>query len=201
MKSCRSTNLALVLSTVVAVALAGCGGKAVVPSSYKSYNAKNGAFKIEYPDGWTAEGGGNAQYASAKFTSGKAQIEVYTGLSGSAMGDIAASQNRMSGAKDDDETLAPVAKVHQVEQAGFVEEQGAKEQPPVALKTGLGDTRKSEFTASGSFGGAMHGYRATALSRDFRIRIVCQCPEAEWAALKPAFDRIITSVSMGTPEM
>jgi hypothetical protein len=30
-----------------------------------------------------------------------------------------------------------------------------------------------------------------------RIRVVCQCPEAEWKALKPAFDKIIGTLTRG----
>ena len=45
------------------------------------------------------------------------------------------------------------------------------------------------------FGGAIRGYRATALTHDKRVRIVCQCPEAEWQALKPAFDKVMKEAS------
>jgi len=42
-------------------------------------------------------------------------------------------------------------------------------------------------------------FRATVLSRDKRVRIVCQCPEAEWQTLKPVFDKVIESVAPAKP--
>jgi len=42
---------------------------------------------------------------------------------------------------------------------------------------------KAEFTASGSFGGKLKGYRATALSRDKALRVMCKCLEGDWEKL------------------
>ncbi len=65
------------------------------------------------------------------------------------------------------------------------------------MKTGFPDARKSEFSGSKTFGGKIRGCRVTALSSHKRIRVVCECPESEWEALKPAFDKAIESVAMG----
>ncbi len=195
----RIASLPAALAVLLAC-LAGCGGSAVVPSSYTTYNAKDGSFQIELPAEWEIEGGGRGSYAWAKATSGGAVIRVETSVAGSLMGDIAASQNAMLGDEVPDEETAPVHEVHLVEQEAFTEEKGCQEEDPVAIKTGMGDSRRSEFSGSGTFGGALRGYRVTALGRDLRIRVVCMCPESQWAELQPAFDHAIESLAHGKPE-
>jgi len=59
---------------------------------------------------------------------------------------------------------------------------------------------RAEFTASGSFGGTLKGYRATALSRDRRVRVMCKCSKDDWEKLKPAFDKVIESLGPGKAE-
>jgi hypothetical protein len=180
-------------------AAGGCGGGVEAPASFASYNAKDGSFACEYPDGWETAGGGKG-HQWAKFTSGSAEIKVQTNITGSLMGDIAQARNQSAGIDQADEELAPVARVHQMEKEGFAEEiGGCEEQAPVVIKTGLGDARRSEFTTSGAFGGTIRGYRATMLSLDKRVRVVCQCSESDWENLQPAFDRVIVSVGPGTP--
>jgi len=96
---------------------------------------------------------------------------------------------------------APVAKVHQIEKDQVAEQMGNyAEQPPQAVRPKLGDARKSEFTAA-AFGGSIHGYRVTCLSRDKRIRVVCKCSESDWQTLQPAFDRIVESLAYGKAEV
>jgi hypothetical protein len=92
---------------------------------------------------------------------------------------------------------ASVAAVHQREKRDFEEEAGVEEQGPLAVPTGFGDTRKSEFTGTTTFSGQIHGYRATALGLNYRFRVVCECSEADWADLKPVFDKVIESLSRG----
>jgi hypothetical protein len=70
-----------------------------------------------------------------------------------------------------------------------------QEQDPTIVKTGMMDGRRSEFTGTRTFGAPIHGYRATALSIDRRIRVVCRCSESQWESLKPAFEKAIASVS------
>ena len=56
--------------------LVGCGGgAAIVPTSYSSYNAKDGSFACDTPDGWDIKGGGRSGTPVwAKFASGSALI-------------------------------------------------------------------------------------------------------------------------------
>jgi hypothetical protein len=179
----------------------GCGGRAVVPSSYETYKSDGGAFQILYPAGWDATGWG-ATFPSAKFTSGSAAIEVDTALMGSLLGDIAQAANNMAGSiegemaikKDKGLDTCPARVVHDAEKEDFVQEYRVKEQEPVVFDTGFGDGRKSEFTGS-RMGVAIHGCRVTTLSPDKRVRIVCRCSESQWDELKPVFDKVIKSLA------
>jgi hypothetical protein len=181
-----------------ALASAGCAGKAVVPTSYDTYNSKDGSFQIQYPAGWESDGGDRSGYAWAKFTSGGAVISVDANIAGSIMGDIAKTKMLHLGIQTDQEDRNnPVAVVHAQEKPDFEEEEGVTEQEPAIVKTGFPDARKSEFSGTKTFGGTIRGYRVTALSTDKRIRVVCECPESEWEALKPAFDKAIESMAMG----
>jgi hypothetical protein len=195
---CASGRWALAAAIGAVLAIGGCGGKAVVPTSYDPYNAKDGSFQIQYPAGWESDGGDRSGYAWAKFTSGRAVISVDADITGSLIGDISKSKALHLGiAVDQGEDSSPVAAVHEEEKQGFEEEEGVTEQKPVPVKTGFPDARKSEFSGSKTFGGAIRGCRVTALSPNKRVRVVCQCPESEWEALKPAFDKAIESVAMG----
>jgi hypothetical protein len=184
------------------LALCGCSSPASVPQSYKPYNCKDGTFSIQYPDKWEAQGGGKGTYAWAKFTSGNAEILVNTSVASSLIGDIASAGTMASGMDGaSDPSREPVAKVHEMEREGFEEDEGVKEKPPVVIQTKMNDGRKSEFTGSKTFGGAIHGYRTTVLGHDYRLRVVCTCSQAQWKVLQPAFDKVIESLAPGRPEM
>jgi hypothetical protein len=113
------------------------------------------------------------------------------------LGDIAKPKGHGLILPNQDEENAPVAVVHEHERPGFEEEKGVTEEKPAVVKTGFPDARKSEFSGSKTFGGTIRGCRVTALGADKRISVVCECPESEWEALKPAFNKAIESVAMG----
>jgi len=185
--------------SVALVALAGCGeNRAIIPSSYETLNVKDGSFKILYPSGWAMKSGGGNGLAWAECTSGSAVIAVDTNFAGSLLGDLAQANNQAMSPQGSDPSRAPVAVVHDMEQADFEGGNGVKEQPPTVVKTGFGDARKSEFTGQPAFGSAVHGCRVTALSMDRRIRIVCRCPGSEWTALQPVFDKVVESAAKGS---
>jgi hypothetical protein len=196
----RIFNQSAMLVICAALALSGCSEPAVVPTAYQIYNHKDGSFKIEYPQGWEVQSGGKGKLAWAKFTSGDASIRVDTSEFGSLHGSIAQSMGVMEGGADNAGKREPVSVVHDSDKQGFEEDNSVKEKAPVAINTGLGDGRKSEYTGSETFGGDIHGYRATALSLNLQIRVVCKCSENQWNALKPVFDKVIESVSQGRPE-
>jgi len=183
------------------LALGGCEGPAVVPTSYKEYQSSDKNFKLQYPAEWKAESGGRGATAWVKFTSGDAKIAVDTSAVGSIVGDIAASGGPMAGmvgvAPGAAAAQAPVDVVHQREKAGFEQDEGVKEEEPAAATTGFGPGRKSEFSGSRTIGGFVHGCRVTVVGPQYRIRLVCECPKSEWEKLKPAFDKAIESLSRG----
>jgi hypothetical protein len=183
------------------LAIGGCAGNAVVPTSFDTYNANDGSFQIQYPAGWEADGGGRSGYAWAKFTSGDAEISVDANAVGSVIGDIAKTGGIALGIAADHEDRTPVVAVHANEKAQFEDAMGVSEDKPVPVKTGFSDARKSEFKGAKTFGGAIRGCRVTALGVDKRIRVVCQCSDSEWDALKPAFDKAVESLSLGKPHL
>jgi hypothetical protein len=100
---------------------------------------------------------------------------------------------------NDPDDEPPVAHVHETGEAKFAEGfSNYKEQEPRAVQSYLGEGRISEFTAAGSLGRKLHGYRATFLSRDRRITAMCSCPVSEWETLRPAFDKVIASLQPGS---
>ena len=180
------------------VVLAGCGGGAVpAPTAYKEYAAKESSFTVQYPDGWDVKGGGKGNHC-AKFSKSSALISVSTNLSDSLMGDLASIGAGSNSAHMTEEDAA-VHKIHLKNKGELAEDFGeTKEEKPVKFVSMLGEGRKSEFTAGGGLGGSIHGYRATILGRDRRLKIVCTCSESDWPTLKPAFDKVLESFGHGT---
>jgi hypothetical protein len=180
---------------VLAVAIAavsGCGGGPVpAPTSYKSFEHKDGGWGLEYPEGWDASAGGK-KTSTGTFSKGSAKIKLQTDLAGSLMSE-GGSYNKTGPPSDED---FPVHKAHVMAKEKVASEYSEyKEEEPTKFSAQLGgEGRKSEFTASGGFSGPVHGYRATLLSRDYRYVIVCVCSESDWANLKPAFDKVLESI-------
>jgi hypothetical protein len=193
----------IVLAAALAVAAtcvpAGCGGRAQVPASYNTHTCKDGTFKIQYPAEWQAESGGKGICTWLKCTSGNAQIKIDVSLASSLLGDLSAAGALRPKDVGADENLPPAGIVHHVERKKFEQDEGVREKESAQVATGLGDARQSEFQGAEAFG-VSRGYRVTALARDYRVRVVCRCPAAEWDALKPAFDKIIRSLAPGKPE-
>lgn len=187
----------LILAAYAAVlAIGGCGGKTVVPNSYTKLTDSQNNFSIQYPSGWSCDNGGKLNYSWAKFGSGNSLIEVESDLANS----VILSEMAVTGAKpvSTDGFVDPsqeAMKVHRLEKKQVEEARASKEDKPASVKTALGGAWQSEFTSTSTFGGEMRGIRATALNKDKRIRIICQCPKDEWDTLKPVFDKVIASVS------
>jgi hypothetical protein len=203
-------SLLIAVSCGLAALLTGCGKPADVaaPTTFAKYNAKNGDFALEYPDGWEAKGGGKKNH-SLKVTKGAVIIEVRSDLTGSLIGDIAGnSVGVMPGGMPDGEfdaelDLAPVAQVHQMAQEEMAEligsySEGKAEKVSTA---GFGEGRMSEFTGKQGLGVEIKGMRATVLGRDKRVVVVCTCPPSNWDALKPAFKKVIESLKYGQAEI
>jgi hypothetical protein len=181
----------------ILVGISGCGGVVPAPKSFVAYHSPDGKFSCDYPKGWAAEVGAgkpDAPYSYAKFTMGNAEIRVDADFAGSLFGDMAKASGAMSG---DDE--APSARVHPLGVRHMKEEfNNYKEKEAKAFRSkGMGEGRRSVFTADQMLGGKTYGYRATLLSGDRRITVLCTCPATNWNALKPAFERVIDSLRLG----
>jgi hypothetical protein len=187
----------------ILAAISGCGSApAKAPTAYAEYNSPGGTFACEYPDGWEADGGGKRGLEWAKFKTGSAEIRVDTGVAGSLMGDIAGSLGGASGEEDLGPEFEPVHQVHtsSVEWAEK-EYSGYKEVgEPAVLDVRVGPARRSEFTASSTFGGGLHGYRVTMLGNDKAVTVICICPESDWKTLQPAFDHVLSTFKRGVAE-
>lgn len=190
---------AMTCSTLVS---AGCGSKAVAPTSYAAFNLKGEpqSIALEYPEGWAADGGGKANHWG-RFTQGDAVISFQTDIAGSLMADV--SGGGMPFVDDDGnvhQPEPPIVKLHASGQDKVAEEYSGylEEEEPDVFRNALGEGRKSEFVADGGIGGGkIHGYRATFLSRDRRFVVICTCPHSDWKTLRPAFDRVLDSFKSG----
>lgn len=187
--------------------LPGCGGGSVpAPTSYKTWNAKDGTFQFPYPAGWEARGGGKHGIQWANIEKGSALIRVDINLSDSVIGDIgeAVSSGRDSalgemGAELDEE-LTPVAQVHELRKDEIIEKQGYKDYEELNSENyqpRLGPARRSEFTAKKGMGRKVHGYRATILAHNNGVRVICHCNESDWAHLQAAFKKALDEMEMG----
>jgi hypothetical protein len=204
----RGWNVILVVAGVVVMAIGlapfvGCGSApAAAPTAYADYNSPGGTFACEYPEGWESDGGGKRGLEWAKFISGSAEVRVDTGVAGSLMGDIAGTL----GGKTGEEELGPEFEpVHDVHLAGMdwaeKEYSDYKEVgEPAVLDVKVGPARRSEFTASSTFGGGLHGYRSTMLGNDKAVTVICVCPESDWKTLQPAFDHVLSTFRRGQAE-
>jgi hypothetical protein len=193
--------IALALGSGLA-GVAGCGSAPITaPTSYAEYNSKNGTFACEYPEDWSEDGGGGRGPEWAKFESSPALIHVTTGVAGSLMADVA---NARQGTVEEPipPELEPVHGIHEdgVE-AAERDYSGYKETgEPQVIEVSLGPARRSEFTASTTFGSGLHGYRATILGHDKAVTVFCICPESDWKTLQPAFDHTLESMKRGHAE-
>ena len=183
--------LSLVVLGAVAASLSGCGSEPIpAPTAYAPFELKDGGWACDYPEGWSADGGGKKN-SWATFAKGSAKIKLQTDVSGSVLGDMASLGQRQGPMEMDD---YPVHKVHMSDPEAGQAFGNYQEQEPLEFTNQVGGYgRKSEFTASGGLSGPIKGYRATFLTRDKRFRVTCTCNESDWANLKPAFDKVLES--------
>jgi hypothetical protein len=173
----RVQSLVVRLTAIVGMclgpmAISGCGGAVPAPKGFVAYHSPDGRFSCDYPKGWEVTGGGaksDAPYSWAKFTMGNAEIRVDADFAGSLFGDIAKASGAMSG-----DAEAPTARVHPLGVRQMKEDySNYQEKEAKAFQSkGLGEGRRSVFTADQTFGGKTYGYRATLLSGDRRITVL-----------------------------
>jgi hypothetical protein len=165
----------------------------VVPTSYTRTESADKQFQCEYPTGWQeTKTGGKGTLSHCIFESGGARIDIAADLFGSLMAGPSLT-------RDDPNVEPPVARIHELGKDKFAEGfSNYVEQPGRPVQTIIGEGRISDFTATGSMGRKLQGYRATVLSRDRRITAMCSCPSSDWESLKPAFEKVIGSLAPGT---
>lgn len=178
---------------LVGAVLGGCTEQVAVPTSYKSYEAKDGSFSAPYPDGWEVDGGSRPDntYGWAQFKQGPAKIRITADVTGSLIGDI--SSGGMGGMVGDEAPEEqPVAVVHEMGRDKYAEDfSDYKEGDPQVVTAKVGDGRVARFSASG---GKVLGYRATFLTQNRRLTVMCSAPRSQWANLDQAFEHVIKGV-------
>jgi hypothetical protein len=181
--------------------LAGCSEPVTTPTAYKTWNAKDGTFAIDYPEDWKADGGGKQGIQWAEFSKGSCVITVDTSLKTSLIGDISSSGN--AGAEEVPEELEPAAAAHEFMKDEAVGDKfsGYKEEAPIKFASGIGDGRKSVFTGAKGLSGKVKGYRVTIPQSDKGLIIFAYCPAKHWDKLQPAYDKILEGIERGTPEL
>jgi hypothetical protein len=196
-------------SAVVGLAMlgtfAGCTEAVKAPTAYKKWNAKDGLFAMEYPDGWNAAGGGNMGIQWAEFKKGPCVISVDSNVSGSVVADIASNTGPDLGGEDAPidpkvaEKLAPAAQAHdwiKTDPNRFEKFGNYNEEEPVKIEPPIGEGRKSLFTAT-TGGRKVKGYRVTIPTRDKAIIVFAYGPEKDWDKLQGAYDKIFNGMEMG----
>ncbi|WP_166831057.1 zinc ribbon domain-containing protein [Thalassoroseus pseudoceratinae] len=196
----------LVLALLIGVPFLSSGDDKPMepPASYTSFQHEiNNAFKCEYPSNWKMESGGKSgSVVWARIEFEDVKIRIRSSMGASAIGDIASNMGGDilggAGGVEFDESMAPIASVHEMMHDQYAQDySGYQEQQPKKIETGFGDTRISEFTASGSWGSTVRGVRASMLGRDLQWTVICDCPEKDWAVCQPVFEHIVKSMSRG----
>ena len=196
-ESRRHTQVFCAIMLLIVASVVGCGAPPVAaPTSYASYNSKAGTFACEYPEGWELKDGGMRGPEWATFTAGSALIRMSADVSGSLM----AGDNPVGA--DLPPTVEPVHDLHVRDQVRAEDSYAAYTEiaEPNVYDAKLGPARLSEFTATTTFGGGLHGYRVTMLGHNKRLVTYCVCPESEWATLKPAFDHVLSTLKRGSTQ-
>jgi hypothetical protein len=176
------------------LAIAGCNSAVETPTAYGTWNAKDGTFLIEYPEGWKADGGGKQGIQWAEFSKGSNVITVDTNLTTSLIGDPTSAIG-----EDVPEELAPAAAAHRFMKDSAVGDKFSnyKEEDAIKITPPVGEGRKSVFTASKGLGQKVKGYRVTVPQSDKGLLIFCYGPEKNWEKMQPAYDRILDNLKRG----
>jgi hypothetical protein len=187
-------SLIMIGVVVYFIVQSSANSKLTAPDSFSFYESPEAVFHVEKPNGWKVTASGIKGHLAVTVEKSSASIQVSESLRGSLVGDIAGSRSR----GDEPDELSPVAAAHALKQKEFAEEYSRyEEEKPTFVNTHFGKVARSEFKAVKGLG-KVHGYRATALAGQTSFDIVCQCPEANWEMLRPAFERCIASIGPGT---
>jgi hypothetical protein len=192
----------------------GCTPEPVkAPTSFSDFTSPDKTFAGKGPDGWKKDEAGvqGGMQSSVVFVQGTAQMSVTADFQGSLMADISKANtstvDNVTGMLPEGmqaqiaKNVPPVEKLHYAGKDSLENRYtNYTEKPMQILPSTLGEGRISEFTAEKADGLAhykIHGYRATILSGDRRVIVVCRCAESDWSTLSPAFGKFMQSLVAG----
>ena len=186
------------------------------PTAYTKFTAADGSFSCERPQNWDKRSGeAHAIQSAALFRRGHAEISIDCSLMQGLMGDFAQAPGGLpdlGAAQGVDLSQVPgmeklqaelkkpaVEKVHESNRKLYSKLMADyDEKPAQVLRCAAGEGRVSEFTGKGGLlAGGIHGYRATILGPERGITVLAKCPERNWRTLKPAFERVLCSITPG----
>ncbi len=177
--------------------LAAGGGDPAADAGLLSANFSpaDNAFRLRYPAGWATETGSRPDnmYSWVRLTKGSAKVQVFADIAGS----LTSGPN--NGNYEEGSELAPVHGAHEryKKNAAELYSDYQESEPALFKGSGLGEGRVATFTASGGrmFGGKIRGIRATLLTNDRRVSILCESPGKEFDGDKATFLAICRSLS------
>jgi len=183
-------------------------------SGFDPYKAADNSFTCVYPKGWSkvSRAGAQGTESSGEFKQGEARIEVLSSLSASLMSEgppmpVGGMEEipNVPGSQEVNEVIrnakrSPAERAHHLFVKQLEKDLGNyTESATHPFQSRAGEGVVAEFTATGGLlGGKLKGYHATLMGTERAINVVCQCPEANWGTLKPAFDKVIASVAPGS---
>ncbi|MCI0682024.1 MAG: hypothetical protein L0Y71_07970 [Gemmataceae bacterium] len=179
--------LFLVFIVWIIISLAGGGPPAQPVTEFAKFNSDGMEWGFEYPKGWQAAGYGLAGKREAEIKGPNATITVKENITGSLVGDVARA---LGGGQEPDDEFSPVAKVHDMRKPK--DSKSYKEEPAVTVMTRFGKARRSAYTD-----GSRKGFRATVLLNQTALDVFCDCRASDWDALRPAFERSISTLGTG----
>jgi len=171
------------------------GGSMEPPKNYVIYTDKaNQHFKLQQPEDWAVEfGRPGAPTPWAEFTEGSARVRIKASILASVLGDVLA----IGGVPDDaPDEIKPASQIHVFMHGRFADDYDDYEEGPMeVVRTRMGDSRLSNFTATGDWGAKLKGIRLTAMGRDFQYTVICDCAEADWEVCEAVFRHVALSLS------
>lgn len=209
-------GMGIALSYVLLMAIFVIGFKSQTtepPKKFSAYVAPDKSFACQLPakeEGWKrVEQVSPGTLATLRTEKGRAKISILSDLAGSLMADIARSgdsqmegiSGMMPGNMQPSGPRPPVEKLH----LHHIEVMQNKwddydESEMKAVQTPLGDCRVSEWSGkkANSAGAELtRGLRATILSGERRISVLCYCPDKEFKVLVKSFSQVIRSMKPG----
>ena len=158
-------------------------------TQFVKFSTDGNEWGFEHPAGWKASCYGLPGKREAEIKGPAATITVKENIGGSLVGDVARAFDRGEEVPDE---FSPVAKVHDMRKPKKDDLPNYKEEPAVTVMTKFGKARASVYTD-----GSRKGYRATILMNQTALDIFCDCRASDWDALKPAFERVISTMGTG----